>query len=50
MVGFLRITFLICVRRFGGVSMADQLIFYTVVMIAQKICSQMTTLAAKGYW
>ncbi len=36
MVGFLRITFLICARRFGGTSIAYQLTFYTVVMIAQK--------------
>ena len=36
MVGFLRITVLICVRRFGGASIAYQLTFYTVLMIAQK--------------
>jgi len=36
MVGFLRITVLICARRFGGTSIAYQLTFYTVVMIVQK--------------
>ena len=50
MVGFLRVTVLICARRFGGASIAYQLIFYTVVIIEQKDVVKQMRSATKGCW